>query len=646
MAGRRSRDGQPSLGGLLAGYSQEMDSGEPGRLLAGRYRLRSVIGRGGMGVVWAAADELLGRDVAVKEILWPPQLDAGERETLRQRALREARTAARLNHPNIVGVYDVVEDDGRPWIVMRLVPCPSLSDVVRDEGPLSPGRAAQIGVQVLTALRAAHAIGVLHRDVKPGNVLLGPGDQVVLTDFGVAVASGSPTLTTSGVVIGSPSYIAPERVRGEPVTPAADLWALGATLYAAVEGRPPFNRGEMLAVLTAVVNDDPDPPTRAGPLRPVIEGLLRKDPLARLGAAEADRMLRHIAGRGAQPAVQAAAWPAAPERAQGLAKGAAASALPEEPTSPLPSTARGHVLAQQSKPPQTAAITQPRVTGIDLRPDLLPLRETRPGVHAREPLEREAMEGEPPEGELAEREPTAPGFPGPDGPLRRPQRRPWLIAALAAAIVVIAAVIGIASLSGPGHRAAAPATRKAPPTHSAAQPGTSAPGAASSGPGSAPSASGGGSGTLPAGFTRYRDPTGFSIGMPAGWQVSHEGHLVYIRDPDGGRFLLIDQSNHPQPDPLADWRQQEAARISTYPGYHRIRLESVRYPQAERAADWEFTYNLNGQPTHVLNRNVLANADHAYALYWSTPAGEWDASFHIFRDFAATFRPAGTTAGS
>ncbi len=147
-------------------------------------------------------------------------------------------------------------------------------------------------------------------------------------------------------------------------------------------------------------------------------------------------------------------------------------------------------------------------------------------------------------------------------------------------------------------------------------------------------------GTVPAGWHRYGDPTGFSIGVPDGWQVSHQGHLVYIRDPAGARFLLIDQTTHPRPDPLADWRQQEANRAGTYPGYHRIRLQAVSYPQAERAADWEFTYNASGGPTHVLNRNVLANAHHAYALYWSTPAGQWTSSFSFFRVFAATFRPA------
>jgi hypothetical protein len=153
----------------------------------------------------------------------------------------------------------------------------------------------------------------------------------------------------------------------------------------------------------------------------------------------------------------------------------------------------------------------------------------------------------------------------------------------------------------------------------------------------------GGPGVLPRGFSWYHDPTGFSIGMPRNWQISHQGHLVYIQDPNSGKFLIIDQTTHPRPNPLADWRQQEAARISTFPGYHRIRLRAVHYAQAERAADWEFTYDNNGQLTQVLNRNILANSHHAYALYWSTPASEWKTSYHYFRAFAASFRPQGGT---
>jgi eukaryotic-like serine/threonine-protein kinase len=591
-----------------------MGSAEPGDLLAGRYRLQAVVGRGGMGVVWRAADESLDRDVAVKEILWPNQLDAAERETLRQRALREARTAARLNHPNIVGIYDVVEDDGRPWIVMQLVPYRSLSDVTRGDGPLSPRRAAQVGLRSLNAIRAAHAVGALHRDVKPGNVLLGPDDRVVLTGFGTAIADGSPTPTTSGVLIGSPSYVAPERVRGEPATPAADLWSLGATVYAAVEGRPPFERDGSMAILTAVVSDDPDRPSRAGPLWPVISGLLRKDPGDRLDAAEVERLLRRVAGD----------------------HGAVRSTLPEESTSTLGGvgqTPSSHeITSPYSAPLKITAATRPQQqaagTGsTGLEPSLIPGLE--PSSHL-------------PEGGSLE-----PGAPTPrDSPRRSYSRLRWPFAAVGylAAVATVAAAVGVASKGALGHRAASSAVPTASHTRFVPSPGTG--NSAPSSPSPAPRSSGSGFGALPAGFSRYRDPTGFSIGVPTGWHVSHEEHLVYVRDPGSGRFLLIDQSNHPKPDPLADWRRQEASRISTYPGYHRIRLQAVHYAQAERAADWEFTYYQNGQLIHVLNRNILANAHHAYALYWSTPASEWDASFHLFHAFVATFRPAGAVAGS
>src|SRR5262249_32605947 len=249
---------------------------QPGDLLAGRYRLRGVIGRGGMGVVWEAADELLDRDVAVKETVRPPELDDAEWHVLRDRSLSEARTAARLNHPNIVGMYDILQEDGRPWLVMQLVPFPSLSDEVRSSGPLSPARAAQVGLCILSAIQAANSAGVLHRDVKPDNVLLGPHNQVILTDFGLAITDGSPHVTSAGLIIGSPAYMSPEGVRGEPASPAADFWSLGATLYAAVEGRDPFERSGSAAVLTAVLTDEPDQSYRAGPLWPVISGLLRK----------------------------------------------------------------------------------------------------------------------------------------------------------------------------------------------------------------------------------------------------------------------------------------------------------------------------------------------------------------------------------
>jgi eukaryotic-like serine/threonine-protein kinase len=215
---------------------------DTGRLVAGRYRLLAALGNGGMGTVWQAEDELLTRPVAVKEVSPPASVTDGERTMLRERTLREARTAARLSHPNVVTIYDVVEDDGRPWIVMELIAARSLRDLLEADGPLSPQQAARVGLQVLAALTAAHSLGILHRDVTPGNVLIDAGGRAVLADFGIARTQDSPTLTTSGVVVGSPSYIAPERASGEPGGPESDLWSLGATLYAMVEGRPPYWR--------------------------------------------------------------------------------------------------------------------------------------------------------------------------------------------------------------------------------------------------------------------------------------------------------------------------------------------------------------------------------------------------------------------
>jgi eukaryotic-like serine/threonine-protein kinase len=272
-----------------------MDSTEPGRLISGRYRLIAVIGQGGMGTVWRGCDEVLSRDVALKQILWPPHFTERERRAACQRATREAQMAGRLSHRNVVRIYDIAQDDGCPWIVMEHLPYQSLRDLVAELGPLSPVRAAQVGLGVLAALRAAHAEGILHRDVKPANILVGSDGRVVLTDFGIARAADMPTLTATGALLGSPSYIAPERAMGGPSGEAADLWGLGASLYAAVEGRPPFDRAGALPTLTAVVADEPDPPVHAGSLWPLIDGLLRKDPGYRTGAAEADQMLRRVA---------------------------------------------------------------------------------------------------------------------------------------------------------------------------------------------------------------------------------------------------------------------------------------------------------------------------------------------------------------
>jgi hypothetical protein len=603
---------------------------DSGRLLAGRYRLGAVIGRGGMGVVWRARDELLARDVAVKEIILPPELEDAEREAGRRRAVREAQMAARLRHPNVVGVYDIIEDDGRPAIVMELVPFPSLHDTLRDHGPLPPAQVARIGLGVLAGLRAAHEAGVVHRDVKPTNILLSPEDRIVLTDFGIAKAVDSPALTTSGILIGSPAYLAPECAHGQSAGAPADLWGLGASLYTAVEGRPPFERQGTLATLTAVVSDEPDPFRHAGRLEPVISALLRKDPGARLGAADAQRMLQHVLGKNTAIARTASVTgpgtgPEA-DAGTGSASGPAATSevAPSEPeadTEPLsPVTAAHAPIAIAPSEPDTAGV--PPAYGPPERP-------RAPVPQERSPVRRR-------------------------GPRRTRVIWAALITVLAIAAITAAVTLALSRTSGhptahepsktPARssvRASLPASASALSTPSAATsaPASARPTPSSAAPASSPAASS--ADAVPTGYYRFPDSTGFSIGVPVNWQIQHVGHYVYFRDPaDPGIYLLIDQSDQPKPNPLADWQQQAAARQSTFPGYHLIRLVAVPYPQAEKAADWQFTYNQNGVQTEVLNRNVLANAQHAYALYWSTPVSDWNAYYHYFQVFAATFQPA------
>ncbi|MCF1645320.1 serine/threonine protein kinase [Streptomyces indiaensis] len=274
-----------------------------GRLLAGRYRVTAALGRGGMGVVWKAVDEVLGREVAVKELRTYTDTAGPELDALRLRMQREARAAARVRHPGVIAVHDIAQVDGRPLIVMELVDGPSLDDVLRERGTLDPAEAAGIGAKVMDALAAAHRAGVLHRDVKPGNILLDRSGRVVLTDFGIATmddpGDGSAThLTRSGELVGSLDYLAPERAQGADPGPASDIWALGATLYAAVEGSSPFRRTSTFSTLTAIVSEPLPQPRRAGPLTPVLQRLLDKRPESRPEADQARALLQAIAGTG------------------------------------------------------------------------------------------------------------------------------------------------------------------------------------------------------------------------------------------------------------------------------------------------------------------------------------------------------------
>ncbi len=449
-----------------------------GRLIAGRYRLQGPIGRGAMGIVWRGRDELLARDVAVKEVQISALAPPADAEAVYQRTLREARTAARLSHPSVVTVFDVVEENGSPWIVMELVEARSLDRVITEDGPLPPLEAAELGTSLISALTTAHAAGVLHRDVKPSNVLVTKNGRAVLTDFGIATFAEDPSMTQAGMVVGTPGFTAPERIRGDIATVASDLWSLGATLYAAVEGRGPFDRvGGSTVISAGVANEDAPRAPSAGPLGPVIDALLSRDPRARPDATTATRLLADAATAartGARPlgdgwlaasAVQTvdAGAPALPDGA-----GVAAEAGPAEaaqaggPAEPGPPAS---LAASFLDPPVFADLSMP--TGASLAGALGAAGESaKSGDSSAGGPGGASLEGGPilwqpvgPSGAKAEGPPGSPGGPvggnggsgkdGPDGsgqpsgPAKRMSGR-WrlMIAGIGIAAIVVAAIIG------------------------------------------------------------------------------------------------------------------------------------------------------------------------------------------------------------
>lgn len=534
------------------------------RTVGGRYRLDRSIGSGGMGTVWQGTDQLLGREVAVKEIRFPPEVGEREQDELRERTLREARATARLSHPNVVTTYDVVEEDGRPYIVMELLPTRSLSTVLREDGPLPPHRVAEIGLEMLSALEMSHEQGVLHRDVKPGNVLLTREGRAVLTDFGIATMAGDPALTSTGVVLGSPAYMSPERARGKKPGPESDLWSLGATLYAAAEGRPPYDSDNALGTLTAVISDPVEPPRTDGPLGEAILGLLEKNPAQRMDIPTARALLTKAA---ADRSTDATPVPAA--AAVALDRAGRTEALP-----PV-----------DAGPPSRPAATPPP-------PDY----ESRTYAAGR--------------------------------------RRPGLPAvALVVALLLIGGLVALALLNrGEEDPAANPAPKE---TASTTPPPSSSPPETTSAPETSPADDG-----LPAGFVRYEDPSGFALAVPEGWEATQSSATaVDIKEPGGSRFLRIDQTDEPKGDPKKDWERQETSVSERLPNYQRIQIESVDY-NGWKAADWEFTFG-EGSTTHVLNRGFVPSKDKGYAIYLSTPEGDWAGSQDIFQTAADTFEPAG-----
>jgi hypothetical protein len=544
-----------------------------------------------MGTVWQARDEVLDRDVAVKEVIVPGGVADAERDVLRQRTLREARATARLSHPNIVTVHDVVDEAGRPWIVMEFVRARSLQDIVDKEGPQPPRRVAEVGGQTLAALRAAHAIGVLHRDVKPSNVLITDDGRAVLTDFGIAYVEGDVALTQTGLIIGSPAYIAPERAQGTRAGPAADLWALGATLYTACEGRPPHQRTDPVSVLAAILTEEPPPPRNAGPLLPVLQGLLHRDPDRRMPAAEAAGLLAQVATGTTMPG---AAHTAVPAVVPGAAPTTVPGAAPAPTPTPTPSA---------DPAPGAAAPPAPRDATLHI-----------PADHEAPPADRSGGGG-------ATGRPRSPGRSG--------AALGVVIGVLATAVVAVAGFLIYRSVSD----GAAPRVTHSTTPARAAQ-GGGYPGASTS-PSLSPSPS---PPRLPAGWSVTSGP-GYTVGVPGGWRRSASGRSVFWYDSGSPAYLQVDRTEWSGP-PYEAWEQWESEVLAkgTLKNYSRIDLRRVANTPYE-AADIEFTWiGRGGRLMHGVDRHVLANG-RRYAVFVAIPASQWATAQEQVTGFLDSFRP-------
>ena len=562
------------------------------QIVADRYELLESVGRGGFGVVWRACDTLLQRHVAVKEIHIPGFLNEEDRAGLREKVLKEARAAARLDHPGAVTVFDVIDDDGHPVIVMELVDAPNLSELVAEKGPVEPAEAARIGLEVLEVLSAAHARGIVHRDVKPGNVMVSDSGRVRLGDFGVAAILDDPTVTNSGAITGSPAYMAPEQATNKGALPESDLWSLGATMYFAVEGRPPYDKGAPLPTLTSIVQDPPRPPERAGALGPVLDALLVKDPAARLTAGQLRDRLARVAT--ADPPVAAAA------------------------------TRSGDTMVIELDEPIEETVAEPAPVRI-AEPAPVSIAEPAP-VTVADPAPAPAPPQAPP---------VRPA-PRVAAPPRRDSRTGWTVAALVAVLVV--ALIGVALASrqddpppetAGGAPAAESSSSTTPATTARAPATTAAPAPATTRPAAPPAST--------ANTTTYTDPqTGFTIAKPADWSIRTDGTLTDFRDPATGAYLRVDHVQPPGPSPEGAWYEYEPTFAAENAGYERIRIEPTTY-SGYRAALWEFTYTAGGATLRVANLGFITPR-YGFALYFQTRAGDWDRMQPVLQAFKDSFK--------
>ncbi|MEV0903905.1 protein kinase domain-containing protein [Streptomyces hokutonensis] len=569
-----------------------------GLLLAGRYRLAESIGSGGMGRVWRAHDEVLHRAVAIKELTAALYVSESDQPRLLARTRAEARAAARINHSAVVTVHDVLEHDGRPWIVMELVEGNSLADEVKEQGRIEPAEAARIGMWVLRALRAAHAAGVLHRDVKPGNVLLGQDGRVLLTDFGIAQIEGDSTITRTGEVVGSVDYLAPERVRGADPGPSSDLWALGATLYTAVEGRSPFRRTSPLSTMQAVVEEEAGELRYAGPLAPVIAALLNKDPDLRPNADQTEHMLAEAAeGRRPRSAEEWLPTQRVGSRPESFTDTPGTGATPYPGTGPTPYPGTGPA------PYAGTGATPYAGTGA-------PSYSSATGAthHQTPPVSL-----------------VGPGGAAPAPPKRRRFRSVVLV-------VVLAAIVGGGTALG--------LQKWHQDRDQGGTPGASA--SQSSTPSSAPSSD-------PANWKVYHDPWGFDISLPKGWVRNVYGDSGGIKQVDytpdkGEHFVRI--AIDPSPDfPTANAHQLDLEiQLKRLVDYNRVTLEANTYRDRPGSL-WDYTWTALAKdtpfpgPRRAIEETYTSRDGIEYAIYMSAPAADWATTSKQFKSVLQSWSP-------
>ncbi|MBP5937478.1 serine/threonine-protein kinase [Streptomyces acidiscabies] len=594
-----------------------------GLLIAGRYRLVDSIGSGGMGRVWRAHDELLHRAVAIKELTAALYVAEADQPVLLARTRAEARAAARINHSAVVTVHDVLEHDGRPWIVMELVEGRSLADAVKADGRVEPTEAARIGMWVLRALRAAHSAGVLHRDVKPGNVLLSEDGRVLLTDFGIAQIEGDTTITRTGEVVGSVDYLAPERVRGNDPGPSSDLWALGATLYTAVEGRSPFRRTSPLSTMQAVVQEEAADPQHAGVLGPVITALLRKDPATRPGIAEAEQMLAEVAeGRrahGAQAYVPTqyggGGYGASGQGVEsGAGFGSGSNGVYGVGGTSGVGGAAGGTVGGGSNGAGFGTVGGSNGSG---------------GAGFAGGGDGFGSGGGVPSygggGEVH----SAGG-----GVVQAPPKRRRL--RTLALVVVLAALVG-------GGTAVA---------FQRWDEGRQSGGSSSAGASPSPSAV---EGAVPDSWVEVNDPLGFGLSLPKGWNrqvFQDDGDLKQIDyTPDNGKhFLRIAMDISPDyADPHAHQIDLEK-QLQRLVDYRRVKLEENLY-RDRKGSEWEYTWTALAKDTkfpgsrRAVEETYVAHDGTEYAIYMSSPVEDWAAAAKQFTSVLKSWREADRSGG-